>query len=125
MTMPVAAPVGLSSLPAVMAIIVSRASVMGTVVRHIYFVVPFVTHEIDRPVAGIVSVTVPAPFFCVSRRHMEINRLMDHMGGCGPDYNWPGIDYLRAGGVADIDAPIEPWLADTDGNIDIRGLGLR
>ena len=85
------------------------------VFRHIDITVPLIAHEIDRPVAGIVFMTMLLPFFLVSGRNMHINRRRRcHTHRRRSDHNGLGIDDLWLWNVSDVDLAIKARLTDTD-----------
>ena len=105
----------LATMAIVIAMSVTFVSMPLLVFRHIDIVVPIIAYEIDRPVAGIVFITMLLPLFLVSRRNMEINwrrRRHTHMGG--NDHNGIGIDELWPWNVSDVDLAIKTGLTDTD-----------
>ncbi len=75
-------------VPLALIIIIAVRLIMG----HIRFIVPTVLHEVDGPAAGIVLGAMLAPFFRMSGRHVEIQRLLDNVSGAGVDHNRLGID---------------------------------
>ena len=63
----------------VMSMSVPRVSVVTPanmfVVGDVFVVVPLISHEVDRPTAGMVFPTMLAPMLLVSRRNMQVDRL--------------------------------------------------
>lgn len=98
---------------------------MRFIMRDIHLVVPIILDEIDRPAAGVVFATVLAPFFRMSGRNMQIERLLDNMDGSGPDYDRLGVDHCRAGSIPDVDLAVKARLPHCHGNIYIRGCSVR
>ena len=43
------------------------------VTRHVFVVVPVVSHKVDRPTASVVLRAVLAPVFLVARRHVQVD----------------------------------------------------
>ena len=44
------------------------------VTRHVFVVVPVVSHKVDRPAAGVVFRAMPAPVLLVARPHVQVDR---------------------------------------------------
>ena len=44
------------------------------VTRHVFVVVPVVSHKVDRPAAGVVFRAMPPPVLLVARRHVQVDR---------------------------------------------------
>jgi hypothetical protein len=49
------------------------AAAIVAVTRHVFVVVPIVSHKVDRPTAGVVLRAVLAPVFLVARRHVQVD----------------------------------------------------
>jgi hypothetical protein len=82
------------------------------VAGNIDIVVPPVLHKIDWLTAGVVLVAIPAPVPGVSRGDVQVDRLLGDTHRSPLDYDRTWVDEYRLWNVTDIDAAIEPGLAD-------------
>src|SRR5574340_561188 len=99
---------------------VMSASVLAFLVAgNIDFVVPLIAHKIDRPPAGVILGTVPAPIFSVPGGYVQVNRGLDHAGRWRLDHNRSPINDLRLREVTDIDTAVKTRLTDADRYTDI------
>ena len=89
------------------------------ILRYIDIVVPPVTHEIDRSAAGIIFVAVLAPFFLMTRRHVQVDRLINDTCRSVPDYDGLCVNEFGLRIVSDVNAAIKTRLADADKHTDI------
>jgi len=96
--------------------------VLSLILRDVYLVVPFILYEIDRPAAGVIFMTVFAPFFCMAGRDMEVDGFLMHMGGWRLNDSWFGVDYLGLRVIGDVDVSVKAGLADCDGYANVGGL---
>jgi hypothetical protein len=80
--------------------------------------IPDVVNKIDRPAAGLVLIAIPVPFFCMPRRHAEINRRIP--GPYRADDNRFRIDQPRRRIIAYIKAAVKSRFAHTDRNAGMR-----
>ncbi len=94
-------------------------SVSRLILRHIDIVVPPVTHEVDRLSAGIIFAAVLAPFLLMTRRHVDVDRLIDNAGRCRPDHDRLCVDEFGSRIVSNVNAAIKTGLADADRHADI------
>src|SRR5262252_212048 len=90
-----------------------------TVVRNVHVVVPAFLHEVDRLATCVVLSAVLVPVLCVSRRHMQVDRLTHHPHRHGSDQDRFRVDQLRWWQASDVDTTIEAGLADADRYADI------
>jgi len=94
-------------------------SVPRLVLRHIDIIVPPVTHEIDRLSASIIFAAVFAPFLLMTRRHVQVDRLIDNAGRRMPDHDGLCVNEFRSRIVSNVNAAIKTRLADADRHTDI------
>ena len=80
----------------------------------IAFLHPLLLHEIHRLAAGVVSVAMFTPVLLMARRYIQINRLAHHGYGLLHDDDRLRADQDRLRIVADVDAPVNARLVDTD-----------
>ncbi len=81
---------------------------------HVFAVVPIVANKIHGPTAGVIFSAVARPMPLVSRRYMQIDRLIGERR-VPVNHHGPGIN--QRGGLrhaTDIDLAIETGLADVD-----------
>ena len=109
--------VAVAVVPFVPTMVVPTITVALLVMRNVFVLVPGVLHKVDPLAAGIVLAAVLAPVFRVARGHVQVNRLA--LYGCLVHDSRLLIDHLWLRIAADVDAPIEARLTDTDGNSDI------
>lgn len=102
-------------------VVIAAVSVIATVVAvivalavagNIDIVVPPVLHKIDWLTAGVVLVAIPAPVPGVSRGNVQVDRLLGDTHRSPLDHDRTWVDEYRLWNVTDIDAAIEPGLAD-------------
>ena len=79
---------------------------MILIVTLIFGIVFSRSHEVYRPIAGIVLLTVLAPIPCVIRRDVQIDGR--RRGVLWLDHHWLCVDDRRRTSVADIDLTIHP-----------------
>lgn len=91
------------------------AIVLLLVSRHVFIVVPVISHEIDSSATGVVLSTMLAPMLLVSGRHMQVNRRSRNEFRSLLNYHRLRIDQLRLRRVADIDLAEETGLANGNG----------
>jgi hypothetical protein len=108
-------------LPAVIfaLIIAVTLAVASLILRHICFIVPSVTHEIDGSAASIVFAAMLAPVLLVTGRNVHVDWLIDDTGGSGVYHDGSRINDFRLGIVSDVNAAIKTGLADADRDTDI------
>src|SRR5215469_331940 len=92
----------------VVAVAVAVVVVVWTVARLIFGG----SHEVHRPVAGVIFMAVPAPVLRMTRRHVQVDRLQygrsdDYRGGHRHD--WLGVHHRRWCPVANHDMAIHAW----------------
>ena len=87
--------------------------------RCIDIVVPVVLYEVGPLPAGVVASTMFRPVPDVSRRHAQVDRLLDYGNGRRGDDHRLGIDHRRRGKGADVDASVEARLADAYRDADV------
>ena len=109
--------VAVAVVPFVPTMVVATITVALLVMGNVFVLVPGVLHKVDPLAAGIVLAAVLAPVFRVARGHVQVNRLA--LYGCLVHDSRLLIDHLWLRIAADVDAPIEARLTDTDGNSDI------
>jgi len=113
-TMPlIAVFVSLVFLPAVI------LAILRLMMRHIDIVVPPVTHEIDRLAASIIFAAVLAPFFLMTGRHVQVDRLINNTGRSMPNHDGLCVNELGLRIIIDVNAAIKTRLADADRHTDI------
>src|SRR5512136_1863603 len=83
-------------------------------IRHINIVVPLVTHEIDGSSASIIFLTVLAPVLLMTRRYVQIKRLLDNVTRCGSNHDGSWVNEFRVRSVPNVNTSIKTRLADTD-----------
>ena len=89
-------------------------SVIPSELRHILLVIPIVLHKINRLVAGVVPAAVLTPVFCMSRWHVQVDRLPWHKDRrFSYDYRLR-VDQHRWWTVAKVDTTIKAGLTDAD-----------
>src|SRR5665647_1623812 len=94
MTLVMPTMIALVVVPAATVIAMSAVfvSMPRLVFRYIRIIIPLIAHKIDRPVAGIVFMTMLFPIFLVPRRNMDINRRRRrHTLMRVNDHNWSWI----------------------------------
>ena len=89
------------------------------ILRYIDIIIPPVTHEIDRLAASIIFAAVLAPFFLMTGRHVQVNRLIDNTGRSMPNHDGLCVNELGLRVVSDVNAAIKAGLADADRHTDI------
>ena len=87
--------------------------------RCIDIVVPVVLYEVGPLPAGVVASTMFRPVPDVSRRHAQVDRLLDYGNGRRGDDHRLGIDHRRRGKGADVDASVEARLSDAYRDADV------
>ena len=90
------------------------------IVRHVDVVVPVVFYKVDRIATSVVLVTMLVPFFCVTGRHSQVNRLRGL--GNSLDDDRLRIDHLWRRDIANIDAAVKARLSDLHGYSYVGGL---
>ena len=91
------------------------------VTRHVFVVVPVVSHKVDRPAAGVVLRAMLTPVFLVARRHVQVDRRGGNKLRRPLDHNGLRVNQLWPRDVANIDLPVEAGLADADRHTHIGG----
>src|SRR6187431_2824684 len=84
------------------------------VLRNVDVVVPVLLYEVDRLSARVVLAAVLAPVFCVTRGNVNVNGLAHHAHGHRLDDHGFLVDEHRGREIANVDATVEPGLADLD-----------
>jgi hypothetical protein len=104
----------------VMIVVMPVIHVTMLMARHVFAVVPIVTHKVHGAATGVIFTAMPCPVLLVSRRHVQIQR---RSGERRIPVNHDGtrINQLRVRDITDIDLTKESGLADIDGDSDIRG----
>jgi hypothetical protein len=100
--------------------------IMKVPVRGVHVVVPAIRHEIHRPAARVVFVTVLRPMLLVAGRYMQIERLRwraPHDHACWHRYYRPRHEQLRMRQVPQIDLTVHTWCGDVYGNADVASRG--
>jgi len=91
------------------------------VTRHVFVVVPVVSHKVDRPAAGVVPRAMLTPVFLVPRRHVQVDRRGGNKLRRPLDHDGLPENQLWLRDVANIDLPVEAGLADADRHTHIGG----
>ena len=82
-------------------------TMLFTVMRGVFVVIPIFLYEIDGLAAGIVLAAVFTPIFGVAVRHMQVKRWAHHTYRRRPDYYGCRVDELRRlREIADVYAAI-------------------
>ena len=102
-----------------MIIVIAAIRVLASVARDVFFVVPIVAHEIDRPAARVVLRAMLAPVLLVPRRDVQVDRLDSHVLRGPHCYDRLRIYDGRPGDVADIDLPKESGFTQRNRHADI------
>ena len=89
------------------------------ILRYIDIIIPPVPHEIDRLAASIIFAAVLAPFFLMTRRHVQVDRLINNTGRSVPDHDGLCVNEFGLRIVSDVNAAIKTGLAYADGHTDI------
>ena len=90
--------------------------------RHVYIVVPTITHEIDRLAASVIFAAVLAPVFLMTRRYVQVDWLVSSTSRSMPDLNGSCVNEFWLRIVSDVNAAIKTRLADADRHTDISCL---
>src|SRR5882757_2394224 len=106
-------------MPMPMAIAVIAAPVLVT--RHVFVVVPVISHKVDRSAAGVVPRAMLTPVFLVPRRHVQVDRRGGNKLRRPLDHDGLPENQLWLRDVANIDLPVEAGLADADRHTHIGG----
>jgi len=89
--------------------------------RHINIIIPPVTHEVDGSAASIILVAVLAPFFLMSGRNVQVNRLFGN--ACmRSNHDWFRINDFRMGNASDVNAAEKTGLTNADRHADVGGV---
>jgi hypothetical protein len=113
-TMPmIAVFVSLVFLPAVI------LGISRLMLRYIDIIVPPVTNEIDRLAAGIIFAAVLAPVLLMTRRHVQVHRLINNAGRHGSNHDGSRVNEFGLREASDVNASIKTGLADADRHTDI------
>jgi len=118
----VSAVVVISGAVAIMVVVVVTVPtlIMVLMARRILAGVPIVANKIHGPAARVIFRAMSCPMPFLSRRHMQVHRLIDE-SAIAADHYGPGVDQGgRSWHLADIDLPEQPRLTDIDGDADIR-----
>ena len=116
--------VSAAMIPAVATVVAMVVLVMAAItsvlaiLRGIDIVVPPVLHEVDRGAAGTVLAAMLAPVLCMTRWHMQVQRLPGYLDLLD-DYGL-AIDQRRAWVlIANLDLAVKAGLTDADRNANI------
>src|SRR5689334_7165873 len=97
-----------------------RDGIRAAVVRNVDVVVPAVLYEINGLPARVVAIAELAPVLRMPGRNAQIDRLA-HRTGRALDDDRLRIHDARRGRAADVDAAVEPRLADANRYSDVGG----
>ena len=87
-----------------------------TIIGNVIIPIPAFFYKIYRPATGMIAVAVLAPPFCMARGHPQVDRLILFHDMPVDDDRFAIDDaWCRIRELANIDAAIEPGLADADG----------
>ena len=101
--------------------VVAVVTIVMSVPRDVFVVVPVIAHEIDRPSACVVFGAMLVPVLLMSGRNMQINRLRRYILRGSRDHDRLRENDRRAWDIADIDLTVEARLADRNGDAYITG----
>ncbi|MNS76654.1 hypothetical protein D3C72_1102080 [compost metagenome] len=116
----------LVALVIMLVVVTAAVAVIGTamvamllaITGHILVVIPTILDEIYLLVAGIILAAVLGPVLGMARRHAQVDRTGRIVLRALHD-DGLGIDQLRRGIIADIEASVKAWLADGNGDADL------
>ena len=95
-----------------MTVFIPVITVLCTITRHIFILIPFVLDKEDPPTAGVVLAAMPVPMFNMARWDVQVDRLAVHRSVL--DDHRPRIDHNWPWDIADIYLAIEAGLPDAD-----------
>lgn len=104
------------SLAMALAVPIAVAPVSVALALFITFTHPVFLHEVDRLAACVVATAVFFPIFLMTRRHIQVNRLLMNRYGRLHDDNRLGINDAGLGKGPNVNAPVYPRLVDAYGN---------
>ncbi len=116
-----AALVSVVLFPAVLIALLLGIMCMSLLMRNIDIIVPFVFYEIDRMATGIVLTAVLAPVLRMSRRHVQVNRLIDDACRSGMNDEGSCVNNFGMGKTPDVNAAVKARLGNADGHPNIGG----
>src|SRR4051812_38705558 len=111
----------------VLAVALAMAFAVSLVVLMLMLVAllhPAFLHEVHRLAAGVVLVAMLGPLLLVTRRHVEVQRLLLNDHGLARDDHRLRDNHRRRRRRADVDAAVDAGLDHRDGDADV-GLRLR